>query len=213
MFYSVPKKGQRLRWQSQGDNPVIRYSPGELVFLYCPTEAIGERKWCRAAVGVALYGLRPAEGATLTPPVLIVSMAGHVVAAPICLPELAGEDYQRQWLNHPEPLRIRLILLAPDAGEADVARVVATRHYNYPEWSAWQDADEQLRLRLEALLLDAGPQEAGAVQQAGRELVGRLTALELLDGADCVLPAEHEYVDTMMTAPRTAGWGWDQASR
>lgn len=187
MFYNCPKPGERVRWSSAQPNPVIRFGQGELTLLFLREQPIEVEQWLSGPVELGVFGLdahplTPAarQAAQVpAPPVLIVGLAGQLLAAPICLPELADESLQAEWLNSKGPLTLRLVMLEPDE-EPNVARVVAGRRY----WNqGWVRAQAQIRRQLEALLLDVASDQAGEVQHAGRELVALLGPARLLEHA------------------------------
>ncbi|MDF7815327.1 hypothetical protein [Hymenobacter sp. YC55] len=205
-FYQLPRLNEAVKWLPEQPRTILRFGPnGSLVLLHATTDpALTAPVWQTQPVQLGLVGTSLEETPTEVPPVLGARLGEWpAVAAPACIFEMGDPVAIHQWLNaRSVPPELRLVLLRLDLEQPSRAVVEASRRIWAPEWVA---GDVLLRLRLEQQYLRTADEDAGNVQEAGRQLVATTPALQLLRRAEFTLAVAGETVPNLFGGSNPVG--------
>ena len=184
-FYQLPHIDQTVTWLPEQPRTVLRFTAtGGLVLLHATSDStLTTKAWTTEPLELGVFGLSQAPDAMEVSPTLCVRLGQKTtLAAPACLLELGKPASIYEWLNaRPRPAELRLVLLRLDAERPGQATVKAIRRIWDPEWIA---GDTLLRQRLEQQYLNTADDEAGWVQNKGRQIVAGMPASYLMIGAE-----------------------------
>lgn len=200
-FYHLPRLNQAVQWNPDQPRTVLRFGPGGgLLLLHATNDPhLTAKAWQTQPLQLGLYGTTLFEQPREVPPVLCARLGqGPILSAPACILEMGNDQDIYEWLNaRPAVVDLRLVLLRLDPCQPGQATIEASRRI----WAGqWATGDTLLRLRLEQQFLRTPDEDAGEVQAAGRQLVIKTTARQLLYHADFTLLVDAANGDNLFLA-------------
>lgn len=160
MYYSIPECGQVVQWAETMPATVLRFTGHSIALLHF-SATVKKSSWLNGAVTIGVTS--PLPGLPL-----VAAQIGtqDAIAAPACIYETGSDTFASKWLFRAVSpyAEIHLILLEPGPlpGQAQVAAVRVVEDV-YPLL-------DSLRGQLQDQYVEYPWEEAGMVQQAGRQL-------------------------------------------